>query len=56
MATFLALIGLFETKDWDDELIVAISVFLFIYQALMGNGFWPYAAEAVITESGFSLA
>ena len=22
----------------------------------MGNGFWPYAAEAVITESGFSLA
>jgi predicted MFS family arabinose efflux permease len=56
MAAFLAMIGYFETKHYDDLLIVCISLFLFIYQALMGNGFWPYAAEAVVTESGFSLA
>jgi len=56
MAIFLALIAVFETEGYDDLLVACFSGFLFVYQAFIGNGFWPYVAEAVVTESGFSLA
>lgn len=56
MGSLLALVGICSLLEWKIPLVVFLTAFLFVYQALIGNTFWPYVSSVIITESGFSIA
>jgi len=56
MATLTLSVGIFSPLNQNTLVVICMTAFLFVYQALIGNLFWPYVSSVIITESGFSLA
>lgn len=56
MGSLLLCVAIFSRTKADTLLIICMTLFMFIYQGLIGNLFWPYVSSVVQTEAGFSLA
>ena len=57
MGTLLLCVAIFaHTGNSDTLLVLCMTLFMFVYQATVGNLFWPYVSAVIQTEAGFSLA